>query len=106
MNRNNLNEGYNWYDFGEDGKKVYDFADYDGIVVSEVDGMHYVKAGMSYYAGLIYIDTDNDGAWDEGELAIDGDWRTGKCTGMTLTGPARRVFDGEIEGYVPRYSTI
>ena len=64
VNRNNLNEGYNWYDFGEDGKKVYDFADYDGIVVSEVDGMHYVKAGMSYYAGLIHIDTDNDGKED------------------------------------------
>ena len=31
------------------------------------------------------------------ELAIDGDWRTGKCTGMTLTGPARRVFDGVID---------
>ena len=31
------------------------------------------------------------------ELSIDGDWRTGGCTGMTLTGPAKRVFEGEID---------
>ena len=31
------------------------------------------------------------------ELAVDGDWRTQKCTGMTLTGPARRVYDGVID---------
>lgn len=31
------------------------------------------------------------------ELVIDGDWRTGKCTGMTLTGPAKRVYDGVID---------
>ncbi|MBR0055882.1 MAG: diaminopimelate epimerase, partial [Kiritimatiellae bacterium] len=31
------------------------------------------------------------------ELTVDGDWRGGKCTGMTLSGPARKVFDGEID---------
>ena len=31
------------------------------------------------------------------ELSIDGDWRTKKCTGMTLTGPTRRVYDGVID---------
>ena len=31
------------------------------------------------------------------ELTIDGDWRGGKCTGMTLTGPARKVFEGDID---------
>lgn len=30
-------------------------------------------------------------------LSVDGDWRSGKCTGMTLTGPARKVFDGVID---------
>lgn len=31
------------------------------------------------------------------ELAVDGDWRTGKCTGMTLTGPACKVYEGVID---------
>lgn len=30
-------------------------------------------------------------------LKIDGDWRTGRCTGMTLTGPAQFVYTGEID---------
>lgn len=31
------------------------------------------------------------------ELSIDGDWRTKKCTGMMLTGPAKRVYEGVID---------
>ena len=31
------------------------------------------------------------------ELLVDGDWRTRKCTGMTLTGPVKRVFEGIVE---------
>ena len=31
------------------------------------------------------------------ELTVDGDWRHNKCTGLTLTGPVRFVFSGEIE---------
>ncbi len=31
------------------------------------------------------------------ELKVDGDWRTRKCTGMTLTGPAKVVFEGVID---------
>ena len=31
------------------------------------------------------------------ELIIGGDWRDHKCTGLTLTGPTRTVFTGEIE---------
>jgi diaminopimelate epimerase len=31
------------------------------------------------------------------ELVIDGDWRHGKCTGLTLTGPVKFVFTGEID---------
>lgn len=31
------------------------------------------------------------------ELIVDGDWREGKCTGLTLTGPAKEVFRGTID---------
>lgn len=31
------------------------------------------------------------------ELIIDGDWRHGKCTGLTLTGPVKFVYTGEID---------
>lgn len=31
------------------------------------------------------------------ELSVDGDWRTKRCTGMTLTGPAKHVYEGEID---------
>lgn len=31
------------------------------------------------------------------ELIIGGDWRDQKCTGLTLTGPTRIVYTGEIE---------
>jgi diaminopimelate epimerase len=31
------------------------------------------------------------------ELIVDGDWRDGRCTGMTLTGPAREVYRGVID---------
>ena len=31
------------------------------------------------------------------ELIVDGDWRDGQCTGMTLTGPAKEVFRGVID---------
>ena len=31
------------------------------------------------------------------ELIVDGDWREGQCTGMTLTGPAKEVFRGVID---------
>lgn len=31
------------------------------------------------------------------ELIVDGDWRDGKCTGLTLTGPAKEVFRGVID---------
>ena len=31
------------------------------------------------------------------ELTIDGDWRHAKSTGFTLTGPVRRVFEGEVD---------
>jgi len=31
------------------------------------------------------------------ELIVDGDWRGGRCTGMTLTGPAKEVFRGTID---------
>ena len=31
------------------------------------------------------------------ELTVDGDWRSRKCTGMTLLGPARKVFEGVID---------
>ena len=31
------------------------------------------------------------------DLVIDGDWRHHKCTGLTLTGPVKFVFSGEID---------
>ena len=31
------------------------------------------------------------------ELHVDGDWRTRKCTGMTLVGPVKTVFEGTID---------
>lgn len=31
------------------------------------------------------------------ELTVDGNWYSRKCTGMTLTGPARKVFEGVVE---------
>jgi len=31
------------------------------------------------------------------DLTVDGDWRRKKCTGMTLTGPVKFVFSGDIE---------
>lgn len=31
------------------------------------------------------------------ELTVDGDWRHNKCTGLTLTGPVKFVFSGEID---------
>jgi len=31
------------------------------------------------------------------ELVVDGDWRCGKCTGLTLTGPTQVVYTGEID---------
>lgn len=31
------------------------------------------------------------------ELTVDGDWRRKKCTGMTLTGPVKFVYSGEID---------
>ena len=31
------------------------------------------------------------------ELIVDGDWRDGKCTGLTLTGPSREVYRGVID---------
>ena len=31
------------------------------------------------------------------ELTIDGDWRHNKCTGLTLTGPVKFVYTGEID---------
>jgi len=31
------------------------------------------------------------------DLVVDGDWRHHKCTGLTLTGPVKFVFTGEIE---------
>ena len=77
VNRNNPSEGYTWYDFGIDGKKVYDYADYDGIVNSEVDGMHYVKNGKSFYAGLFQLDGDYYYARTSGELVRNrGYWTT------------------------------
>lgn len=30
-------------------------------------------------------------------LSVDGDWRSRKCTGMTLSGPARKVYEGIID---------
>ena len=71
VNRNNPNEGTKWYDFGTDGKLCYDFADYDGIVDSEVEGKFYVKAGMSYYAGLFMLDGDYYYARTSGEIVVN-----------------------------------
>ncbi|NLL84701.1 MAG: diaminopimelate epimerase [Lentisphaerae bacterium] len=31
------------------------------------------------------------------ELVVGGDWRNGKCTGLTLIGPTRVVYTGEID---------
>lgn len=31
------------------------------------------------------------------ELTVDGDWRRAKSTGFVLTGPVKRVFEGEID---------
>ena len=36
-------------------------------------------------------------AQEESELIVDGDWRDGKCTGLTLTGPSKEVFRGTID---------
>ena len=30
-------------------------------------------------------------------LNIDADWRNNHCTGLTLTGPVREVFQGSID---------
>jgi diaminopimelate epimerase len=31
------------------------------------------------------------------ELVVDGDWRQTRSTGFTLTGPVKKVFEGEID---------
>ena len=31
------------------------------------------------------------------ELVVDGDWRRRKATGFTLTGPVKKVFEGEVD---------
>jgi len=31
------------------------------------------------------------------ELIVDGDWRGRKCTGLTLSGPVKVVFEGEVD---------
>jgi diaminopimelate epimerase len=31
------------------------------------------------------------------DLVVDGDWRRRKCTGLTLSGPVKFVYDGEID---------
>ena len=31
------------------------------------------------------------------DLVVDGDWRRSKSTGFTLSGPVKKVFDGEID---------
>lgn len=31
------------------------------------------------------------------ELFVDGDWRNRKCTGITLTGPAKVVYEGSVD---------
>ncbi len=31
------------------------------------------------------------------DLVVDGDWRRQKCTGLTLSGPVKFVYDGEID---------
>jgi len=35
--------------------------------------------------------------WDACDLVIDGDWRHNKCTGLTLAGPVKFVYTGEVE---------
>ena len=31
------------------------------------------------------------------DLTVDGDWRRAKGTGFTLTGPVKKVYEGEID---------
>ena len=68
VNRNNAAEGYNWYTFADNGALADDMRTFTGIVNSEVDGMHYVKDGMSYYAGLILVDGDYYYARSSGQI--------------------------------------
>ncbi len=56
VNRNNAAEGRTCHEFGEDGKLLSNFEDYEGFVVSEVEGKFYIKNGKTFYAGLILVD--------------------------------------------------
>jgi hypothetical protein len=91
VNRNNVSEGYNWYTFADDGKLIDDMRTYTGIVNSAVDGMHYVKNGMSYYGGLMLIDGAYYYARTSGEIVTNKSYWPSKTNDLL---PARNYTFG------------
>ncbi len=57
INRNNMQEGSLWYEFGTDGALIKDLSDYTGFQEDDVTGiLYYVESGKSGYGGLMLID--------------------------------------------------
>ena len=74
VNRNNPSEGMTCHDFGVDGKLVTNFENYEGFVVSEVEGKFYIKNGKTFYAGLIFVDDAYYYARTSGEIVCGRDY--------------------------------
>ncbi len=51
-------------------------------------------AAVEAHGGILPMRVKTSGGF---ELFIDGDWRSGKCTGITLTGPAKVVYEGCVD---------
>ncbi len=58
-----IQDGADWYDFGDDGKLVGKLSNYTGIL-SENGKYFYAVNGSNYYGGLLHLDTDGDGEPD------------------------------------------
>ena len=55
VNRNNLKEGTQWYEFAENGALIRAIDDYTGFM-TENGQMYYVVDGWNYYGGLMLVD--------------------------------------------------
>ena len=96
VNRNNVAEGYNWYTFAVDGKLTDDMRAYTGIVNSAIEGMHYVKDGMSYYGGLMLIDGAYYYARTSGEVLTNTTYWITKTNDLLPVGNYTFAADGKM----------
>ena len=93
VNRNNVAEGMTCHDFGIDGKLVTNFENYEGFVVSEVEGKFYIKNGKTFYAGLILLDNAYYYVRTSGEVVCGKGYGITKTNGLLPVG--RYEFDAD-----------